>query len=185
MGNARVMTVKVIWDTAFYWAVFGLLFFHNAYIRLADSPGIAANLARFTTLSNRFQVFLREWDAIDRPASANEFVDMYVPLAFMRKLHTDMIAGFSPAKLDAQLAANVQFFERLAGQIISTAIELQVDHFENEAVLPQIQRWQTEPYIAGLIALYRKEGKVDPIPGYWMSVGQSDEVIKNREEVAR
>ncbi len=194
MGNARIMTVKVIWDTAFYWAVFGLLFFHDAFPCLADSPALTGHLARFTTLSNRFQAFLREWDAIDRPAASDSFIDMYVPLDFMRKLHTDMIAGFSRAKLEAQLAANVRFFERLAGQIICTAIEAHVDDFADEAALKQIQRWQTEPYIAELIALYRREGKTDPIPDYWMIVGQNDreeaaekseEIVRDREEVAR
>src|SRR5207245_2311128 len=29
MGNANVMASKVIWDTAFYWGVFGHLYFHD------------------------------------------------------------------------------------------------------------------------------------------------------------
>ena len=186
MSNARIMTVKVIWDTAFYWAVFGLLYFHDAFPRLADSPGIAAHLERFTMLSNRFQAFLREWHAIDQPYSADEFVDMYVPLDFMRKLHTDMIAGFSPTRLEAQLAENAHFFECLAGQIICTAIEMHADNFEDEAMLEQIQRWQTEPYTAELIALYRREGNSNTIPSYWMMVGQTrsqtDKCTSEQEE---
>jgi flavin-dependent dehydrogenase len=180
MGNARVMTTKIIWDTAFYWGVFCLLYFHGTFIKLSDKPGVAANLTRLTTLSNRVQLFFREWHAIDQPAASDAFVDMYRPLDFMRKLHMGILAELSESKLEAQFAANTRFFERLAGQIISTVIEAHADNFEQEEVSDQIQRWQTEPYIAELIALYRREGRANPIDGSWIMVGQKDMQEVNR-----
>jgi flavin-dependent dehydrogenase len=180
MGNAQVMTAKIIWDTAFYWGVFGLLYFHDTFRRIADSPNVAANLARFTTLSNRIQAFFREWRALAQTDASNLFVDMYMPLAFMRKLHTDMIAGLSPAKLDAQFAANVRFFERLAGQIVSTVIEAYADQFEQEAMLSQIQRWQTEPLLAELIALYRRESRASAVEDSWITLRESGEHLYAR-----
>src|SRR5205823_5405191 len=38
MGNAQIMVAKIIWDTAFYWGVFGLLYFHDAFRNIAESP---------------------------------------------------------------------------------------------------------------------------------------------------
>ena len=181
MDNAQIMITKIIWDTAFYWGVFGLLYFHDTFRNIADSPGVAANLSRIALLSNRIQAFFREWHAIDQPDIADKFVDLYAPLDFMVKLHTGMAAGLSPTELDAQFAANVRLFERLAGQIISTVIEAYADHPEHEAALRQIQRWQTEPYIAELIALYRRESRAHPITSSWIAVKSQH---PEREEVA-
>jgi flavin-dependent dehydrogenase len=182
MDNAQIMVTKIIWDTAFYWGVFGLLYFHDAFQNIAESPGVAANLSRIALLSNRVQAFFREWHAIDRLALSNMFVDLYAPLDFMVKLHTGMAAGLSPAELDAQFAANVKLFERLAGQIVSTVIEAYANHSEHENALRQIRSWQTEPFIADLIALYRRESRTNPITSSWIAVGYQN---RERQEVVR
>jgi flavin-dependent dehydrogenase len=182
MDNAQIMVTKIIWDTAFYWGVFGLLYFHDAFCNIADSPNVAANLACIARLSNRIQAFFREWHAIDQPDMSDRFIDLYSPLDFMVKLHTGMAAELTDAELDAQFAANVHLFERLTGQIVSTVIEAYADHPEQEAALKQIQRWQTDPYIAGLIALYRRESKTYPITSSWIAVQYQRQ---ERETVAR
>jgi flavin-dependent dehydrogenase len=182
MDNAQIMVTKIIWDTAFYWGVFGLLYFHDTFRDIAERPGVAANLARIAFLSNRVQAFFREWHAIDRLALSEMFVDLYAPLDFMIKLHAGMDARLSVADLEVQFAANVQFFERLAGRIISTVIEAYADHVDCEATLRQIQRWQTEPFIADLVALYRRESRATPIPNSWIAVGYQK---GERQEVTR
>ncbi len=182
MDNARVMVAKIIWDTAFYWGVFGLLYFHNAFRNIAESPGIAANLTKIAQLSNRVQAFYREWHSIAPPEACDAFVDLYSPLNFMVKLHTGMAANLSHAELDTQFAANVRLFEQLAGQLISTVIQTYAARPENEAVLKQIQRWQTEPYIAELISLYRRENRVNPTSSGWIML---DQQIQERAEVTR
>jgi flavin-dependent dehydrogenase len=171
MDNAQIMVTKIIWDTAFYWGVFGLLYFHDTFRNIAESPDVAANLSRIALLSNRVQAFFREWHAIDQLALSNLFVDLYAPLDFMIKLHTGMAATLSATELNAQFAANVHLFERLAGQIVSTVIEAYADHSEHEATLSQIRNWQTEPFLAELIALYRRESRVYPITSSWIAVG--------------
>ncbi len=186
MDNAQIMVTKIIWDTAFYWGVFGLLYFHDAFRNITDSPGIAANLSRIALLSNRVQAFYREWHDIDRtidwPGLSDAFVDLYAPLDFMVKLHTGMAAELSASGIDAQFAANVRLFERLAGQIISTVIEAYADRPALGAALSQIQRWQTEPYIAELIALYRRESKAYPITSSWIAVQHQ---LREKQEVTR
>ncbi|HEY1348707.1 MAG TPA: FAD-dependent monooxygenase, partial [Ktedonobacteraceae bacterium] len=182
MDNAQIMVTKIIWDTAFYWGVFGLLYFHDAFRTVAESPGVAANLSRIAQLSNRVQAFYREWHAIDQPDITDLFVDLYAPLDFMVQLHTGMAAGLSPRQLDVQFAANVRLFERIAGRIISTVIEAYADRSTDEAALRQIQRWQTEPYTADLINHYRRESRTHPIPNSWIAVQQRR---AERLEVAR
>ena len=70
MGNAQIMVAKVIWDTAVYWAVPGLLYFHDKFRHLAESPGIAINLCGSRLLSEHIQAFFREWAAIDRSTAS-------------------------------------------------------------------------------------------------------------------
>ncbi len=171
MDNAQIMVTKIIWDTAFYWGVFGLLYFHDAFRNIAESPSIAANLSRIAQLSNRVQAFFREWHAIDTPGGENMFVDLYAPLDFMVKLHTGMAADLSAAELEKQFAANVQLFERLAGQIASVVIEAYAGNSERH-VVEQLQRWQTEPYLADLIVLYRRESRTNPITSSWIAIKQ-------------
>jgi len=170
MDNAQIMITKIIWDTAFYWGVFGLLYFHDAFRTIADNPGVATSLGRIAVLSNRIQQFFREWHAIDQPDISDAFVDLFGPLEFMQRLHIGMAAGLNPAQLDAQFADNARFFERLAGQVISIVIEAQADRPEHPDAMRQLQRWQTDPYVADLIARFRRESKTHPINSNWIAL---------------
>ncbi len=181
MDNAQIMVTKIIWDTAFYWGIFGLLYFHDTFRNIADNPGVAANLSRIALLSNRVQAFYREWYALDQPSTADAFVDLYSPLDFMVQLHTGMAAELSPSALEAQFAANVRLFERLAGQIVSTVIETHVDS-KDEAIQSQLRHWQTEPYIVELLALYQRESLVHPIDSSWILLGKQE---RERQKVVR
>ena len=182
MDNAQIMVAKIIWDTAFYWGVFGLLYFHDTFRNIADSPGVAANLSKIAILSNRVQAFYREWYAIAQNSASDTFVDLYTPLDFMVQLHIGMAAGLSHTELEARFAANVRLFEQLAGQLVSTVIQVYAARFDDEAILKQIQRWQTEPFLAELIALYRRENRANPTNGGWITLGQQS---RERQEVAR
>ncbi|HEU5380159.1 MAG TPA: tryptophan 7-halogenase, partial [Ktedonobacteraceae bacterium] len=182
MGNAQVMVAKVIWDTVIYWAFPGLLYFHDKLPRLGESPGAAANLYRCWNLHNRVQAFFREWHAIDQPQASDAFADPYSLLDFLVDLHTGMAAGLPDAELEAQFATNVRLLEQLAGQLVSTVIEVHAQETGNEAVQRQIQNWQTEPFLAELIDIYREAEKVNPIDSRWITLGYQQ---RERQEVAR
>ena len=71
MGNARVMISKVIWDTAFYWGVFGLLYFQDRFRTLADSPSTMRDLGRLAALGRRrSRTRGRAWGRSGRSPSA-------------------------------------------------------------------------------------------------------------------
>ena len=178
MGNAQVMVAKVIWDTAIYWAFPGLLYFHDKIRNLADSPGAIASLYRCWHLHNRVQAFLREWHAIDQPEASDAFADPYSLLDFLVELHHGMAAGLPDDELEAQFAINVRLLEQLAGQLVCVVIQMFADHPEHKA---QIQRWQTEPFLTELIALYQQEDQVNPIDSSWITLGRKP---RERQEAA-
>lgn len=179
MGNARVMISKVIWDTAFYWGVFGLLYFQDRLRTLADSPSTARDLGRMAELSNRVQLFLREWQAIDRTEVRDDFVDVYASLNFMVALHHGMTSNLSTAEFEARFTDNVRLFEQLAGQLVSRVIDAHAND-PDAAAFEQIRRWQTEPMIAGLIATYRRESRRSPTSEGWMALASRElgEVVR-------
>ena len=181
MGNGQIMAAKVIWDTAVYWAVPGLLYFHDTFRRLGESPNVVTNLARFSVLSDYVQAFFREWYAIAQTGASDTFI-RYYDFDFMTQLQIGMTAGLPDAELEIQFATNVCFLEQLAGQLVSTVIEIYTDHLEDEAIFNQVQRWQADPFLAGLIALYQQLAKTNPINSSWITLGRPS---RERQEVAR
>jgi len=180
MGNAKVMVAKVIWDTIIYWAFPGLLYFHDKIRSLSDDPLMVANLYRCWNLHSRVQAFFREWHGIDNVAASNTFADPYSLLDFLVDLHTGMAAGLSDEELQAQFAKNTRLLEHLAGQLVSIVIEELTEHPMTEAIECQIQRWQTEPFLAEVIEIYQEEDKVNPIDSSWITLGHHR---RERQEV--
>jgi hypothetical protein len=174
MGNAQVMSSKVIWDTAFYWGVFGLLFFQDKFHSAATSPSVAANLGRLTQISNRVQRFFREWESIDDSNLSPRFVDLYAPLNFMVKLHAGMADELTAAEFEARFSDNTRLFAQLAGQLISTVIQAYADRTHDDEVVARIQAWQCDPVITDLLAMYRRERHRNPTSTGWMTIGQPD-----------
>lgn len=174
MGNAQVMTSKVIWDTAFYWGVFGLLFFHDKFRSAATIASVAANLERLTEISNRVQQFFREWESIDHSDLRPQFVDLYAPLNFMVKLHAGMADVLTAAEFETRLTENTRLFAQLAGQLISTVIATFAERTYDDVVVARIQGWQRDPIIVELLAAYRRERHRNPTSREWMTVGRPD-----------
>ena len=181
MGNAQIMVAKVIWDTAVYWAAPGLLYFHDKYISIADSPAIVMNLLRVSLLSIHVQAFFRAWCAIDRSAASNAFIQYY-DYDFMAKLHIGMTAELADTEFESQFVANVHFIEQLAGQLVSTVIEAYSDHPEDEAIQSQVKQWQADSFLIELIDVYQQERETNPINSGWITLGRP---IREKREVAR
>jgi 2-polyprenyl-6-methoxyphenol hydroxylase-like FAD-dependent oxidoreductase len=182
MGNAQVMVAKVIWDTIIYWAFPGLLYFHDKFRNLAESPDVLINLYRCWNLHSRVQAFFREWHAIDQQPASDTFADPYSLLDFLVDLHTGMAAGLPDAELEAQFAVNTRLLEHLAGQLMSTVIEALADPLADQAIQSQIQLWQAEPFLEEIIAIYQKEDKLNPIDSSWITLGHSS---REKQEVAK
>ncbi len=169
MGNAQVMVTKIIWDTAIYWGLSGLLYFHDKFRCLADSPEVLMNLSRSSLVGHRVQAFFREWHEVDQPATSDMFFSLYA-FDFMERLHTVMAAKLTGTELEVQFVANVRLFERLAGQMVSKVMEGYAEQSENEAVLNQLQRWRADAFLMELVAIYQKEEQANPIDSSWINL---------------
>ena len=74
MGNAQVMTAKVAWDNACYWAMTALLYFQRRYREPEFIASIENLMRRFFVLHARMQQFLRAWNDIDGRVAASAAV---------------------------------------------------------------------------------------------------------------
>ena len=70
------------------------------------------------------------------------------------------------------LFRSIRFLEQLAGQLVSVVLEACADEPEREDVRSQIQRWQEDPFLAELIAIYQQDDIVNPIDSGWITLGQ-------------
>ncbi len=181
LGNAQIMIAKVIWDTAVYWAIPGLLYFHDTFRRAVDSPEILMNLLRFSILSEHVQGFLRDWLAV-APLGATDTFIRYYDFDFMSRLQIGMTANLAGADLDAQLVENVHFLERLAGQLVSTVIDIFSQAPASPTIQSLVQRWQDDPFLQELIRVYQLEEQERPINSGWITMGGQK---RERQEVAR
>jgi flavin-dependent dehydrogenase len=176
MGNPLVMVAKVIWDTIIYWAIPGLLFFHDKVRGLAESPMAFQNLYRCWTVHHRVQAFFREWHEIDNPPAADTFADPYSRLDFLMDLHNGMAAGLSDEEFDKQFLRNVRLLEQVAGQLAATVMERLAPRSDEELVLTQIEQWANDPLLKELIGVYREDGDANPIDSSWITLGCQKDV---------
>jgi hypothetical protein len=116
MGNAQVMTAKISWDNACYWAISALLFFQRRYRRPEFIESIDPLMRRFFVLHARMQSFLREWDLLDTGARYSHSSHNVVSVDFLRQLQAklgDPVMDDDDA-LRARLEDNYALLERFA-----------------------------------------------------------------------
>lgn len=171
MGNPQVMVAKVIWDTIMYWSVPGLLFFHDKFPRLGDSPYALANLFRAWKIHTRVQQFAREWHAVDDRPAEGVFADPYTLLPFIVDLHEGMAAGLSDDRLDEQFTKNVALMEQVAGQLVATVID-ELQQSPELSAGPQIEAWLADPLLAELRSRYLQNRESNPFDSAWITLGR-------------
>ncbi|MBM7845187.1 NAD(P)/FAD-dependent oxidoreductase [Herpetosiphon giganteus] len=175
MNNPQVMVAKLVWDTVIYWAFPGLLYFQDKYRSLSDSPSLLGNLYRCWNLHSRVQAFFREWHAIDQSIASDVFADPYSLLDFLVDLHTGMAANLSDEQLDLQFAKNTRLLEQLAGQLVSTVIELVRDRADGLTHSNQIDAWLNDPFLAEVLTVYNEDSLTNPIDSHWITMGQQQQ----------
>jgi flavin-dependent dehydrogenase len=166
MGSPAVMTAKVIWDIAFYWGFLGLMYSNGRFVSVADDPGVVPHMEGLIKLSNRMQVFFREWAAVENAFQSSQFVDLYAAQNFMVTLHTAMMG--EAADFAAQFDANIRLLRRLAGQLIDTILSEKSRAFSDDDVVQQVQAWQRDTFLRELRSAYRREQDADPLSQEWI-----------------
>lgn len=166
MGNARVMSAKVIWDTGLYWAVPALVFYHDQFRKLADRPLLVAQLARISTISEPVQRFLRQWYDVEPKSHADGFITYY-DFEFMRRFHDGLTAELSDAEVAEQLTDNLDEMERIAGELVCAVIA-ECDGADDQARRAQADRWRADKALMRLVDVYRTSDHGDD---HWVTVG--------------
>jgi flavin-dependent dehydrogenase len=154
MGNAQVMTAKVVWDFASYWGVTALLYFHNKWWDLNFKSSVGRDLWRFNLLNVWMQAFFREWDQLDQRQLCDAFVD-YGKLDFLYKLQGGLTAGLNDNELKAKISENIDLLETLATEVSRKAAQLLPVFFKKDDLNPYAmslkpERWEADDLFSTL-----------------------------------
>jgi hypothetical protein len=166
MGNARVMSAKIIWDTAVYWAVPALLYHHDQFRQMVDRPRLVAQLARMSTITEPVQRFFRQWYHVEPKAQADGFITYY-DFDFMTRFHEGMNDNLPDAELGDQLACNFDELERIAGELVSAVIA-ECEAAGDQARRDQAQRWRADRALMRLVDAYHAREERDDV---WITTG--------------
>jgi flavin-dependent dehydrogenase len=114
MGNAQVMTAKVAWDNACYWAITALLYFQRRYRQPDFIASIEPFMRRFFLLHARMQQFLKAWNDVDARDYGAGFTSVVAP-DWLRRLQADLGQPvIDDAALRARLDTNFALLEQFA-----------------------------------------------------------------------
>jgi flavin-dependent dehydrogenase len=124
MGNAQVMTAKVAWDNACYWAINALLFFQRRLRQPEFMASIDPLMRRFFLLHARMQQFLRAWFDADRGTAYGFESPNVVDVDYLRTLQASLgDPTIDDDALRRRLEANFALLEALARSWQTIAIE--------------------------------------------------------------
>lgn len=139
MGNAQVMTSKVGWDNACYWAIPAQLFFQRTYRDMAFMRELDPLLTRFFLLHTRMQARLRQWYAQDDPSAYGHAHVNYMDVPFLEAMQRSLADTLTRDQLRARLADNLAHLERFAEVLLQMpagrTLERDAAGFENAGIL--------------------------------------------------
>ena len=138
MGDARVMTSKIVWDFVMYWGGVALLFFRDKLKDPEFMDLVRPRLERFAYANIGMQAFFRKWaDASVREPRPGVFVD-YSELDFLAELNRNLQEEYDDGALLAQLDRNLGLVQQLKGEIEAEAALLPVTEPPATAHLKQM-----------------------------------------------
>jgi flavin-dependent dehydrogenase len=121
MGNAQVMTAKVAWDNACYWAITALLYFQRRYRQPDFIDSIDNLMRRFFVLHARMQQFLKTWSEIDIAHYGAGHASV-VEADWLRRLQAELGGPMlEDAALRSRLESNFMLLERFATALQAVA----------------------------------------------------------------
>jgi len=137
MGNAQVMTAKVAWDNACYWAITALLYFQRRYRQPEFIASIENLMRRFFVLHARMQQFLKAWNDIDTRDYGAGFSSV-VTADWLRRLQAELGGPLlDDEALRARLHTNFALLEQFARELQAIARTEHGDRQElNRLLLP-------------------------------------------------
>ncbi len=122
MANAKVMSIKIIWDYTLYWSGAALLYFRDKFCDLDFMATSGRTLQQIYQINRLMQGFFRQWAAVDLASYAMRGIYInYSNITFLQQLNKDLLKEQSDRELSLQLTANVHLITELAGEIVRNA----------------------------------------------------------------
>ena len=119
MGNAQVMSTKILWDWAIYWAVPALLFTNNAFTDLRMLKNLFGNENglghKFRKIHEQMQKLFMDWQKYDTEIFEHKFVDP-IDLSYMLDFQTNITKQHGD-KLLEKVGENIAILEKVAAEI--------------------------------------------------------------------
>ncbi|MDG2050562.1 MAG: tryptophan 7-halogenase [Myxococcota bacterium] len=118
MGNARVMSAKIVWDFTMYWGSVALIYFNDRLCDAAFMEVAQPIMQRFNALNYRTQSLFRRWaDAeTDCPPTSPTFFD-YTRLEFLQRLNGGLLKSCDSDQLLKRLAKNMRLAQTLQAEL--------------------------------------------------------------------
>jgi flavin-dependent dehydrogenase len=124
MGNAQVMTAKVAWDNACYWAITAQLFFQRRLRQPQFIASVEPLMRRFFVLHARMQQFLKAWSVADAGTVYETAAANVVEVEFLRRWQASLCDGpIDDDALRARLDASYSQLEAFARTWQAIAVE--------------------------------------------------------------
>jgi len=119
-GNPRVMTAKIIWDYAVYWAFPAFLLMQGQLTNVGIYPGVRAAMTAINALNRNMQDFFRAWGAQAQPPLRNVFIDQ-AAIPLVPKLNADLAETYDDKAFQAKLRENEATLRALSDEIVRAA----------------------------------------------------------------
>ena len=128
MDNAKVMSIKVIWDFTLYWSGIALIFFRHKLCDLMFMQSAAIILQQIYQLNIQMQGFFRHWAEIDLSTDNKGDIFLnYSHIKFLQQLNKDLHKQLNDEELQQQLVQNNAFIKELATEIATEATRIYPD----------------------------------------------------------
>jgi hypothetical protein len=125
MGNAQVMSAKILWDNACYWAIPALIFFRRKFTDPGFLKAIDPLMQRFFFLHHRMQTMLRKWDEAVEPPAGDARNDIF-SVDFLHEWHRTLTQPtLEDAELVQRLTVNLERLEALSSALTCLACKTQ------------------------------------------------------------
>ena len=141
MANAKVMSIKIIWDYTLYWSGAALLYFRDKFCDLEFMEVAASSLQEIYQINLQMQGLFRQWAEIDlSSAEKSDIFINYSKIEFIQQLNKDLLKEQNNQELQQQLVQNINLIRDVANEI---TVEVCTEFPEMKAYAPEARELST------------------------------------------
>lgn len=124
-GNARVMSLKYVWDYALYWSFPALFYFNGKLTDPVFFSTVADEIETLRQLNRKMQKLLRDWDRVDKDYHVEDvFVDQN-GIEILKQLNAELRDRLDDHAFQSRFKRNVGMLQDLAAEISHRVTQLQ------------------------------------------------------------